>query len=239
MPEPIVNEPIVNTTTEPIVTAPTTTPPVTPSIDVEDLLKKVRQDEKNKLYPEIEKLKGQLEEKTLKLNDAILLLHQRDEDIVTLNAQMELTKTEGEKSMSKTVQDLQAEIEKLTKQLTDSTGEIAKVRNEYELKDYRTLQTKDVDESVLDLVTGNTKEELDASIAKAKATYDKIASKFQTVPPVVPSVPVVPSIANSIPPVNMTTINKDVFKNMSLEELWKLDPKSPEYANLRKQLGFK
>ena len=239
MTEPIVNNEPTTKPNDGIVTPPvnTTTPPVTPSIDIEDLLKKVRQDEKNKLYPEIEKLKEQLGEKTTKLNDAILLLHQKEEEVTALTAKIEEVRAEGTKDMDKTIQDLQKEVEKLTKQVADKDAEIAMVQSTYELKEYRAEKTKDVDESVLDLVTGSTKEEIDASIEKAKATYEKIASKFQSAPPA--TTPPAQSIVNQIPPVNMGVVNNDVFKDISVEDLWKLDPKSPEYAQLRKQLGLK
>jgi DNA repair exonuclease SbcCD ATPase subunit len=217
---------------------PSKTPPVS-TINYEDLIAKARTEEKNKLYPEIEKFKAQVDEKVTKINELLISIATRDEDLKSKDAEInklqeEITvlKEEGVKGMEKdkTVEELQKKVSALEKTLQDKDNEIASVKTQYELKEYRAEKIKDVDETVYDLVTGNTKEEIDASVEKAKAFYDKVASKFtqnnqntQTNNP---------PLSSQIPPVN-TNILGD-FANIDDQAIRNMSPK--EYAEYRKTL---
>jgi uncharacterized membrane protein YgaE (UPF0421/DUF939 family) len=76
------------------------------------------------------------------------------------------------------------------------------------------------------VVVGSTKEEIDASYEKAKAKYDKIASKFATTTkedtPLIPKVP--------------TNVN-EAFKNIKPEDIANMSAK--EWKEHRKTLGLK
>lgn len=232
-----------NTNVDNNIVPPVNTTPVPPVINYEDLIAKARNDEKEKLYPQIEKLKSENEKLIQRVNELLLSNATQTEtekltakEISELKAKVEELNAEGEKNVmkDKTVQDLQLEIQKLQDQLTLSANEVTKVRTEYELKEYRSTKLKDVDESVHELVFGASKEDIDASAEKAKATYEKIASKFQTTPP--PANQVQTSSFNRVPPVNMSTVN-DQFKQVSEADIANMS--MADYAVWRKQQGLK
>lgn len=215
------------------------TPAPAPTINFETLIANARNEEKKKLYPQIETLKVEVEKLTKRNNELLLTVGEKEEALgaslaenATLKAENETLKAEGEKNVgtNATIEQLQDQIEKLKLQVADKDTEIANVKSGYELKEYRSTKLADVDESVHDLVTGKTQEEIDASVAKAKETFEKIASKFSKAP--APA----PSVASKVPPVNMNNTN-DQFKNVTAEDIENMDFKT--YAEYRKSIGMR
>lgn len=162
--------------------------PKSPSIDIEDLMSKVRQEEKSKLYPQIEKLKADLEEKTNKINSYLISSAEKEETIKELNGKIALLEKEGDAKVAEAKKEssteLEKELEKVRRELEAKNAELQSKDAEFEsykvskeLEAYRAEKLKDVDETVADLVTGNTKEEIDASVEKAKALYEKVLAK--------------------------------------------------------------
>ena len=241
----IKNEPTnTNNNSNNVVTDPKPTP--TQTINYEDLIAKARQDEKNKLYPEIEKLRGQLEEKTARINELLVSVATKDEDfksrdkeISELKVQIEALKEEGAKGMEKdkTVKELQDKIAQLETDIQNKDTEITSIKTGYELKEYKAEKVKDVDESVLDLVVGNSKEEIDASVEKAKAVYEKIASKFNTnnTTPTTPQNQN-PPLSSQVPPVNTVDVY-GAFKNINDEDVRNMT--TAQYKEYRKSIGLK
>ena len=155
-------------------------------VDIDALLSKAREQEKAKLYPEIEKLKGELKVKSEKLNAEILksngledTVAERDKEITRLKDLIEKAKQEGQ-SLGK------EELEALTKERDELKAEVEKARAEFEaykqsqeVEAYKASKLSDIDEDFKDLEVGSTKEEIDSTYAKAKALQDKVKEKYK------------------------------------------------------------
>lgn len=130
--------------------------------DIKDFLKKVRQQEKSKLYEVMEKKNNKIKELT--------------ETIASLEDTIKTYK-EGNDT---TVSDLKVEIGELRKKV--EKAEKAELEKSLEL--YRTKAIQRVRDSGLDLiddlVKGNTEEEIDSAIKAAKAKYEEIVAKVST-----------------------------------------------------------
>lgn len=157
-------------------------------VDIDALLSKAREQEKAKLYPEIEKLKGELKIKSEKFNAEILksngledTVAERDKEITRLKDLIEKAKQEGQ-SLGK------EELEALTKERDELKAEVEKARAEFEaykqsqeVEAYKASKLSDIDEDFKDLVIGSTKEEIDSTYAKAKALQDKVKEKINQI----------------------------------------------------------
>lgn len=160
------------------------------------LLEKVREQEKNKLY----KVIGQKDETVSKLK----------EEVVKLSGQL----NEKDQTHAQEVAQMQERLTKLDEAFTALNGSIEaereaakKEKRDAELSAYKERRLREVSESGDNLVTalvgGQTEEEIEASIEKAKAEFEKIASLVssnQPTPPVVntPRVTNPPSMGDSV-----------------------------------------
>jgi chromosome segregation ATPase len=217
--------------------AGTLTPPAptpsAPPVNYEDLIAKARAEEKQKVYGEIEKLKEDKAKLTERVNQLVLQLGEKEEaikavekDVADKDKQIDTLTKEGTKNMDKATKDLSEKVAELEKQLAVKDAEITQIKNQVEIDKYVAEKTKDLDEDFRDMVVGSTKEEIDASYEKAKAKYDKIASKFATTTkedtPLIPKVP--------------TNVN-EAFKNIKPEDIANMSAK--EWKEHRKTLGLK
>lgn len=219
----------------------------TPTINYEDLIAKARKEEKEKQYKTIEKLKGQIDTLTKQHNDDLLVKADLEKQLQEANTK--LTKagsgdSEEVKTLKETIKGLEKEKEDLDKKVkeyeskkpVDRDEVVAEVRAEleaeYEVKTYKATKMAELKDDILvpELVFGNTKEEIDASIQSAldrsaeikkNLGVDKKSSKRT------PKSPANPSISG----IQDTEV--------SLERLATMDVSSPEYADLRKQLGLR
>ena len=137
------------------------------------------------------------------------------------------------------VESLTSELNKLKENKPVSREEIetevrAELEKEYEVKTYKAEKMAELKNDILvpELVMGTTKEEIDASIQSALTRSAEIKKslgidgekKPQKRTPKSPANPSVSGIQD---------------KNISMEYLASLDVASPEYAEVRKQLGLK
>lgn len=232
------------------------TPTPQPQINYEDLIAQARKEEKEKLYPKIK----QLEEENKKLvktgNDNLIKIGDLTQSVTSLTTELENYKSG--KVVSEEVNTLKSQLEALTAEnakLKEEQPDVEKIRaeiaQEYEIKSYATEQKNankaDVLSSFLDEITGTTKEEIDASVAKAKEKSLAIKKELGLVDengnPVAPknnSKPTekkeAPKKAPAMNPPedtgsNLTRFDADYIRN--------LDPSSPEYAEFRKSLGLR
>lgn len=174
--------------TEQQVAEPSTPVTVQPQVDIDALLSKAREQEKAKLYPEIEKLKGEVKAKSDKLNAEIIksanledAVAEKEKEITRLNGLIEKAKQEG-KSLG------EAELTALAQERDTYKAEAEKVKaefeaykNQQEVEAYKASKIGDIDEDFRDLVVGSTKEEIDKNYTKAKALQDKVKEKYQKV----------------------------------------------------------
>lgn len=210
------------------------------SINFEDLISKARQEEKAKLYPQIESLKEKVNELTEKNNQNLLVIEEKDRKIKELEKEIEKLKNSKVESESETVKRLQAENDELRKKLEEAEknkvdkAELektirAEVEQEYEVKLYRLEKINSPeyrDKIIPELVMGITKEEIDRTLELARQRYEEIVNS------------VVNRQSASIPMGNISTgaLNS---RQLNLDEIKNLDPRSKEYLEFRKRLGLK
>ena len=221
----------------------------TPTINYEDLIAKARKEEKEKQYKAIEKLKSQVDTLTEQHNSDLLKVADLEKQLKEANDK--LTKagsgdSEEVKTLKNTIKTLEKDKEDLDKKVKELEANkpanreeiVAEVRaeleTEYEVKTYKTTKMLELKDDILvpELVFGNTKEEIDASIQSALNRSAEIkkslglegSTKQQKRTPKSPSNPSVSAVQD---------------KGVSLERLATMDVRSPEYAELRRQLGLR
>lgn len=221
-------------------TLPSTTEPVTDSthshssIDFESLIAKARKEEKEKLYPEITRLKEELEKKVTRINELLLAIGEKDEIISQKEKEIKDLGSNSKKSESQEVKDLKIKIADLENKLSEKDGEISSIK----LNSYKQFKMAEAGGEIIpELVTGSSEEEIDLAIEKAKARYKEIISKVTTT---VNNSNLQSS--NSIPPVNPNTGNLDkgasTAMNLSGIDMMTAEGRA-EYNRLRVQLGMK
>lgn len=233
-----------NINVEPNNVTPAATQPSVPTVNVEDLLAKVRAEEKGKLYPEIEKLKAEVAAKVERINGLLMSVAEKDEQIKATNKELETTKKELEKQKeegakskvdSKELKELQDKLAQAEKELSDMKAEMAKVEAEKvalqvkaENDAYRAEKVKDLDESVQDLVFGDNKEQIDATYEKAKAAYEKLTNKLGK-----------PNPTSPVKPGMSTHSSVENFNKLTPEEIRELGKDPKKWAEFRAQRGLK
>ena len=205
------------------------------TVNFEDLVSKARKEEKDKLYPQISSLKEEVSNLTEKSNKHLLALEGKDKEIQEVKKQLEEAKSNVGKSDNEKITSLTKEIEKLGKELEKAKSakinleEIEnKIKSEYEVKLHREVKLREAGEEIIpELVSGTTKEEIDASIEISKKRYKEIVGKS-----------VLPKGVKDVPPANTNT-SRFNQKEFSAEDIMRMDPKSDEYKEFRKKIGFK
>lgn len=230
----------------------------TPPVNYEDLISKARKEEKDKQYKTIERLKTQITTLTEQHNNDLLKVADLEKKLEESNKKLTATgsgDSEEIKTLKSTIKTLEGEKSDLSKKVEDyeknkpkSREEIekevrAELEKEYEVKTYKAQKMAELKDKLLvpELVGGETKEDIDASIEAALARSEEIRKSLgitendsdedETTPTKkqtkrTPKNPANPSGAFG-------------GKEVSLEKLATMDVRSKEYAELRKQLGLK
>lgn len=197
-----------------------------PTVNFEDLIANARKQEKDKLYPQIKKLEEEKKKLVEKNNQHLLTIGEKDARIKELEL---LTNSD---SVSEKETALQNEIESLKTTIANmekdaiSVEEIeSSIRAEYEVKLYREQKLREIGDTVIpELIIGTTKEEIDASIVASQERFNQISNK------------ILGSV--QVPVANVSTSSFQ-SKDLKLEDIANLDPRSPEYAQLRAKLGLR
>lgn len=212
--------------------APEGTPATAPTVNFEELISKARKEEKEKLYPEINKLKAQVEEKVKRINELLIALGEKDEIIKGKDSEIAGLKKNSKATESDEIKALKVKIAKLENALSDKESEIASIK----LEAYKTAKIAEAGgELIPELVTGRTPEEIDLAIEKSKARYAEIVGRVKN------TVVVNQKPSTEIPPANPNT---QAFYNqintMDIAGLSMFDKNSrSQYSEMRKQLGLK
>lgn len=217
-------------------TTPTTEPqgtePQPKPVNFEDLIAKARKQEKDKLYPQIQKLEGEVATLTEKNNAHLLTIGAKEEEIADLKKQLKDSNATSTNNASEREKALQTQIETLEATITEmkantcSREEVeAEIKAEYEIKLYKEQKLREVgEEAITELIMGSTIEEIDQSVTVAKERYQQITSKI---------------LGGVKVPVANTNTSRLQQKELKLEDIANLDPRSPEYAQLRAKLGLR
>lgn len=217
-----------------------------PTINYEDLIAKARKEEKEKQYKVIERLKTQVNSLTEQHNSDLLKIGELEQKLT--EAQQKLTTigtgdSEEVKTLKEQIKTLTDEKSALEQKVKDSESnppvsreEVeAEVRREleaeYEVKTYKATKLAELKDEILvpELVFGDTKEAIDESITKALERSAEIKKSLgitgkQKRTPKSPSNPKVDRIQDT---------------ELSLDYIASLDVSSPEYLEVRKQLGLR
>ena len=217
-----------------------------PSISFEDLIAKARKEEKDKLYPDIEKLKLKVSTLTEQHNDDLLKIAEFERQITELNAQL----TRAGKNDPKEVAQLKTKLSDVLAANSDlqkkvegykDVDEVAlrqsiesEIEARYAVKFYRIQKLQEAGDEILipELVVGDTREAIDASIEAAKARTKELREKLgvkeeKKQPSKKPNNPANPPDKGS------------QGKEYDMEYIASLDPASPEYAEWRRKMGIK
>lgn len=223
---------------------PANTPNVT--INYEDLIAKARREEKEKQYKTIDKLKVQIDTLTTQHNNDLLVIADLQKK---LDEAVSKLSTAG-KNDTEEVKTLKAEIESLTKlkgELENKVKDFEKIpvvdreeveaevraslEEEYKVKTYKAEKLAELKDEILvpELVCGNTVEEIDASIQSALDRSNEIRKSLGGSP------------SNKRTPKKVSNPDVSGVQNtaVNLDRLASMDVRSPEYAELRKQLGLR
>lgn len=232
---------IVNSNAEPndTVVTETTNNTDTKFFTAEDITK-ARTEEKSKLYPQIEKLKSEVVRLTEKLNSALQsgsdkedAVKEKDATIASLEEKLSKLEAKGEenKVSEKLVKELQTKLDEALKALEEKDAEVSQIK----ISAYKAEKIKELDESVVDLVTGNTEEEIDASIAKAKAIYEKVSAKYATSKETEQKKEEV----DTLPKVNMSTVTTTSFGDLNEGDIMGINVSTPEGRKAWKEMKAK
>lgn len=204
----------------------------TPVVNYEDLIAKARKEEKDKLYSQLQGKDAKINDLTEKNNSLLLGLSSKDEEIKALKNEIKGLKSANTKSDNETIRGLEEEKNNLLAtidQLKNEQVQVEEIENrikqEYEVKLYRMEKLNSVgDEIISELVTGTTKEEIDASFEVAKAKYDSIKERY------------VSQSTQNIPVANVDTssLNANSINAMDISKM-----SQSEWAEYRTKLGLK
>lgn len=134
---------------------------------------KVRQQEKAKLYPKMEKMEKELKEKEA-------VLKEREEELASAKAALESkgAGTSEEGALLKTqISDLQKQIKQTNENIAREKTEAEQKLKNAELQAYRERKLRDAGDLIPELVAGATPEEIDASVEASKAKYQELYQK--------------------------------------------------------------
>ena len=212
----------------------------TAPVNFEQLIAKAREEEKNKLYPTIEKLRIENSTYIQTHNEDLIAIGTKDKEIERLNSEIKTLQSQIDGKESEALKSLKKELKAAQDELQtlkDSAPNIDELREnirneikaEYDLKFYREKKIQEANGKIIpELVSGNTEEEINASVEKSMARYNEIVGAV-TPPPVVN-----PKLNPANPSSTPLKTSSDAMK-----ALLELDPLSKEYAEARKALGFK
>lgn len=221
----------------------------TPEVNYEQLIAQARKEEKDKLYPRIQKLEE--ENKTLTKSSNNYLLQ-----IAALKDELEKLKSAGDseevKTLKQTIADLQGQIETLKNNAVDEEAIRKKVADEYEVKMYAQEQIALHKGSILSTlipdIKGATKEEVDAAIKTAKETTKTVKKELglevddeeddnKDKTPGKKSKKGSSTPAKRVPPASPPTETEE--EDYDVDYIRNLDPSSEEYKQFRKSIGLR
>lgn len=220
---------------------PTVTPPTVTAFtqaDIDAAIERTRQQEKDKLYPEIQTLREQQKtaEQRIAAFDTDLTARQQAEAAAVQKAEEEVeARRKAEMSFEERVREMSEQSEgrlsALQEQINARDALLIKEREFADLQAYQSTALQQVTDQVMpDLVqyiTGNTREEVDASIQRAITTTQGIVSGFasaqqqqqQVTRMQAPGVGITSPPTGSMEVVGGTqTFTADDIKNMSVAE---------------------
>ena len=219
------------------------------TVNYEQLIAQARREEKEKLYPQIEKLKAQAEVLTKQVNEALLAKGAVEKELADLKDSQKKGDSEEVTKLKAQIEALKSENENLKKNTVSEEDLRKKLEEEYQVKLYakgKLAENKDKILSVFaEKVVGNTKEEIDSAIEKAIESSNEIRKElgvdgkkdFKKKGKY--SEGKKESKSQNNPPAPNPQGGEGEKGKFDLEYIQSLDPRSEEYAKWRKSVGLK
>ncbi len=161
--------------------------PIVQNTNQEDALERARVQERNKLYSKIKK-----EEEARQAAEAKSAeIEAQLKELAKFKEQVELEKLGEKERLEKQIVQLQSKLNESDKALAVKEKALDEKIKIYELAEYRIRRIKEerLDEDFADFVGGDTEEEVEAGISKAKEKEAKFKEKYTVKPERGPRVP--------------------------------------------------
>lgn len=140
-------------------------------MNFEALIAAARKEEKEKLYPRIDKLEAENKNLTKSLNDALLNQGKAQKKVEELEEALKTATSDKIQELESQLEEAKNELKQVKDTMPKEEDIRAKVEAEYEVKYYRDTKLREGEKDILEVfkdeVKGSTKEEIDASFDKA------------------------------------------------------------------------
>jgi len=179
---------------------PTPTTPVAEVVVPEEVLNRIREQESRKMYARLEKEA----EKAKKADEKAQQIEAQLKELQSFKEQAELEKLGERERLDATIKQLQTKLQDAETTLRRKEEILTEKIRLFDLAEYRQRRVAEerIDEDFVDFVTGNSEDEIEAGIAKAKEKEAKFRARFAPVQtaPVAPSRTNPPSPATNLAP---------------------------------------
>lgn len=227
---------------------PTPAPQPQP-VSYEQLIARARQEEKDKLYPQLKAEKDKVADLTTKNNDLLVQVGTLKNENDVLKAQVEDLRNNKGANENAEITKLKEELDKVKKEYKEFKAEVvdeatlrqqveAEVKQQYEVEMYKVekLNSDEFKGQIIpELVSGDTKEAIDESLAKSKARYEEligVKQQPQQQQQQTPQVGAVPTM-----PVGNPNTQSFISSTISAEDIRTMTPE--QWAEYRTKLGLK
>lgn len=218
-------------------------------VSYEQLIARARQEEKDKLYPQLKAEKDKVAELTSKNNDLLVQVGTLKNENDVMKAQIEDLKNNKGANENAEITRLKEELNKVQKEYKEfKAGTVdeatlrqqveAEVKQQYEVEMYKVekLNSDEFKGQIIpELVSGDTKEAIDESLAKSKARYEELIGvnkNQQQQPQQGQQLGAVPTM-----PVGNPNTQSFISATISAEEIQRMTP--AQWAEYRTKLGLK
>ena len=224
-------------------------PQQTQTVSYEQLIARARQEEKDKLYPQLQAEKDKVKELIQKNNELLVKMGSLQNEYDVVKAQLEDFKNNKGVNENAEITKLKAELDKVKKEYKEfKAGTVdeatlrqqveAEVKQQYEVEMYKVekLNSDEFKGQIIpELVSGDTKEAIDESLAKSKARYEELIGvnrNQQQQPQQGQQLGAVPTM-----PVGNPNTQSFISATISAEEIQRMTPE--QWAEYRTKLGLK
>lgn len=225
-------------------------PQQTQTVSYEQLIARARQEEKDKLYPQLQAEKDKVKELIQKNNELLVKMGSLQNEYDVVKAQLDDLKNNKGVNENAEITALKAELEKVKKEYKEfKAGTVdeatlrqkveAEVKQQYEVEMYKVekLNSDEFKGQIIpELVSGDTKEAIDESLAKSKARYEELIgvhrNQQQQQPQQGQQLGAVPTM-----PVGNPNTQSFISATISAEEIQRMTPE--QWAEYRTKLGLK
>ena len=216
-------------------------------VSYEQLIARARQEEKDKLYPQLKAEKDKVAELTSKNNDLLVQVGTLKNENDVMKAQIEDLKNNKGANENAEITRLKEELNKVQKEYKEFKAGVvdeatlrqqveAEVKQQYEVEMYKVekLNSDEFKGQIIpELVSGDTKEAIDESLAKSKARYEELIGVNKNLQqPQVQQLGAVPTM-----PVGNPNTQSFISATISADEIQRMTP--AQWAEYRTKLGLK